>query len=67
MYLVQEIVRSTSHQYSLLSGGARREFVRLLADEVVKLSRGEVKLSCLVVFLVVLLQRDVMVKKNRGY
>ena len=51
-------------QYDLPGGAIGREFVSLLSKEVSRLASSEVKSEWLIVFTVVMLQRDVMVKKG---
>ena len=52
-----------NRQYDLPSGSVGKELVGLLAEEVTKLGRGEEKSKRLIVFLVIILQKDGMVKK----
>ena len=51
-------------QYDLPGGAIGREFVSLLSEEVSRLASSEVKSERLIVFTVVMLQRDAMVKKG---
>ena len=60
----EKTVHFKCHQYDLLGGAMGREFVSLLSEEVSRLASSEVKSGRLIVFMVVLLQRDVMVKKG---
>ena len=50
--------------YDLPGGATGRHFVDLLSDEVCSLSRRAFKSERLIVFLSVMLQRDIMVKKG---
>ena len=50
------------HHYDLPGGATEREFVGLFSEEVLKLAIGEVRSEQLIVFLVVLLPRDALVK-----
>ena len=52
------------HHYDLPGGATEREFVGLLSEKVLKLAIGEVRSERLIVFLVVLLQQDALVKKG---
>ena len=57
-------VRLKCQHYDLPGGAVGREFVSLLSEEMSSLSRGEAKSERLIVFLVVMLQRDGLVKKG---
>ena len=56
------VVHFKSQQYNLPGGAIGREFVSQLPDEISRLATGEEKSEWFVVFMVVMLQRDAMVK-----
>ena len=59
-----KIVHFKCQQYDLPGGAIGREFVSLLSEEVSRLASSEVNSERLIVFTVVMLQRDAMVKKG---
>ena len=60
----KRVIAVRGNHYDLPGGAIGRHFVDLLSDEVCSLSRGAFKSERLIVFLSVMLQRDIMVKKG---
>ena len=59
-----EAIAFTNCQYDPPGGAVGRSLVDLLSEEVTLLGRGRVKSECLIVFLIVLLQHNEMVRKG---
>ena len=63
-YRWKAVTALRSRQYVLPNGAVGREFVDILSEEVRLLSRGMVKSERLIVFMIVLLQRDSMIRNG---
>ena len=60
----KRVIAARGIHYDLPGGATGRHFVDLLSDEVRSLSHGAFKSERLIVFLSVMLQREIMVKKG---